>query len=47
LSDVYEALQVVQSIEMDLDAAATTNGHGTAPKLLNAGEEFHTYIANN
>jgi hypothetical protein len=45
--NVYKALQVVQSIEMDLDAAVATSGHGTARKLLKAVEEFHTYIANN
>jgi hypothetical protein len=44
---VYKALQVVQSVEMDLDAAVATSGHGTARKLLKAVEEFHTYIANN
>ena len=45
--NVYKALQVVQFVEMDLDAAVTTSGHGTARKLLKAVEEFHTYIANN
>jgi hypothetical protein len=45
--NVYKALQVVQSIEMDLDAAVATTGHGTARKLLKAVEEFHTYIENN
>jgi hypothetical protein len=45
--NVYKALQVVQSVEMDLDAAVATSGHGTARKLLKAVEEFHTYIANN
>ena len=45
--NVYKALQVVQSIEMDLDAAVATSGHGTARKLLKAVEEFHTYIENN
>jgi hypothetical protein len=45
--NVYKALQGVQSIEMDLDAAVATSGHGTARKLLKAVEEFHTYIANN
>jgi hypothetical protein len=38
---------VVQSVEMDLDAAVATSGHATARKLLKAVEEFHTYIANN
>jgi hypothetical protein len=45
--NVYKALQVVQSVEMDLDAAVATSGHGTARKLLKAVEEFHTYIENN
>jgi hypothetical protein len=44
--NVYRALQVVESIEMDLDVAATTSD-GTARKLLKAVEEFHTYIENN
>jgi hypothetical protein len=45
--NVYKALQVVQSIEMELDAAVTTSGHGAPRKLLKAVEEFHTYIENN
>lgn len=45
--NVYKALQVVQSVEIDLDAAVATSGHATARKLLKAVEEFHTYIANN
>jgi hypothetical protein len=45
--NVYKALQVVQSIEMDLDAAVATSGHATGRKLLKAVEEFHTYIENN
>jgi hypothetical protein len=45
--NVYKALQVVQSAEMDLDAAVATSGHATARKLLKAVEEFQTYIANN
>jgi len=45
--NVYGALQVVQSVEIDLDAAVATNDHATARKLLKAIEEFHTYIANN
>jgi len=45
--NVYKALQVVQSVEMDLDAAGATSGHATARKLLKAVEEFQTYIANN
>jgi hypothetical protein len=45
--NVYKALQVVQCIEMDLDAAVATSGQATARKLLKAVEEFHTYIENN
>jgi hypothetical protein len=45
--NVYKALQLVQSVEMDLDAAVATSGHGTTRKLLKAIEEFHTYIDNN
>jgi hypothetical protein len=45
--NVYKVLQVVQSVEMDLDAAVATSGHATTRKLLKAVEEFHTYIANN
>ena len=45
--NVYKALQVVQSVEMDLDAAVATSRENTARKLLKAVEEFHTYIENN
>jgi hypothetical protein len=45
--NVFKALQVVQSVEMDLEAAVATSGHGTTRKLLKAVEEFHTYIDNN
>jgi hypothetical protein len=45
--NVYKALQVVQSVEMDLDTAVATSGHATARKLLKAVEEFHTYIERN
>jgi hypothetical protein len=45
--NVYRALQVVQYIEMDLDAAAANDGRATARKPLKAVEEFHTYIENN
>jgi hypothetical protein len=44
--NVYRALQVVESVEMDLDVAAAT-GDGTARKLFKAVEEFHTYIDRN
>jgi hypothetical protein len=45
--NVYKALQVVQCIEMDLDAAVAMSSQTTARKLLKAVEEFHTYITNN
>jgi hypothetical protein len=45
--NVYKALQVVQSVEMDLDASVATSGHGATRKYLKAIEEFHTYIDNN
>jgi hypothetical protein len=46
-SNVYKALQVVQSVEMDLDAAVANSSDATARKLSKAVEEFHTYITNN
>lgn len=45
--NVYKALQVVQSIAMDLDFAVATCSDATARKLSKAVEEFHTYIENN
>jgi hypothetical protein len=45
--NVYQALQVIQSIEGDLEVAVATSGDGPARKLLKAVEEFHTYITNN
>jgi hypothetical protein len=45
--NVYEALQVVQCIDIELDAVVVNNGHATARKLLKAVEEFHTYIEHN
>ena len=45
--NVYKALQGVQAVEMDLDAAVATSGHATARKLLKAVEEFHTDMENN
>jgi hypothetical protein len=44
--NVYRALQVVESVEMDLDVAEAT-GDGTARKLFKAMEELHTYIDRN
>jgi hypothetical protein len=45
--NVYKALPVVQSVDMDLDAAVATSRDHTARKLLKAVEDFHTYIENN
>ena len=46
--NTYEALQHLETLEMDLDAAADDeNKDATTRKLLRAVEEFHTYIANN
>jgi hypothetical protein len=45
--NVYQALQVMQTVEGDLEMAVATSGDGTARKLLKAVEEFHTYIKNN
>jgi hypothetical protein len=42
--NVYQALQVVPSIAMDLDAAVATSGHATARNLLKAVEECHPDI---
>ena len=45
--NVYQAFQVLQSVEGDLDVAVATSADATARKLLKAVEEFHTYIENN
>jgi len=45
--NVFKALQVGQSVAMDLDAAVATNGHGTARTLLKAVEAFHPYLEHN
>ena len=45
--NVYQAFQVMQSIEGDLEVAVATSEDATARKLLKAVEEFHTYIKNN
>jgi hypothetical protein len=45
--NIYKALQVVQSVEMDLDAAVATSRDHTARKLFKAVEAFHTYIEHN
>ena len=43
----YEALQHLETLEMDLDAADEEGKDSTTHKLLRTVEEFHTYIANN
>jgi hypothetical protein len=45
--NVYQALQVAQSIAMDLDATVASTGDDTARKLQKAVEEFHIYIEQN
>jgi hypothetical protein len=45
--NVYQALQVIQSVEGDLEVAVATSGDGTSRKLLKTVEEFHTYVENN
>jgi hypothetical protein len=45
--NTYEALEHLDTLEMDLDAAVEENKDATTRKLLRAVEEFHTYIANN
>jgi hypothetical protein len=45
--NVYQAFQVMQSVEGDLEGAVATSADATSRKLLKAVEEFHTYIENN
>ena len=45
--NTYEALQHLETLEMDLDAAAEESKDSATQKLWRAVEEFHTYIANN
>jgi len=47
--NIYQALQHLETLEMNLDAAIDdeTNKDATIRKLLRAVEEFHTYISNN
>src|SRR5205823_14590646 len=44
--NVYQAFQVIQVVEGDLDVAVVTSGDATARKLLKAVEAFHTSITN-
>jgi len=45
--NTYEAIELLETLEMDLDGAAEERGDSTTHKLLRAVEEFQTYIANN
>jgi hypothetical protein len=45
--NVYKAWQVIECVEMDLDAAVVNHGHETARKRPRAVKEFQTYIKNN
>jgi hypothetical protein len=45
--NTYEALQHLETLEMDLGAADEESKDSTTHKLLRVVEEFHTYIANN
>ena len=45
--NVFQALQELQSLEMDLDAAAFETQDERAQKLLKGVEELHTYVERN
>ena len=45
--NVFEALQELQGLEMDLDGAAFDTRNETAKKLLKGVEELHTYVERN
>ena len=45
--NVFQALQHLEDLEMDLDLAALESRDERAGKLLKAVAEFHTYIENN
>jgi hypothetical protein len=45
--NVFRALQEIESITMDLDAAVPETSHHVVSKLLTAVEEFQTYIEHN
>jgi hypothetical protein len=45
--NVYQAVQVIESVEGDLEVAVATGRENPARKLLKAVVEFHTYITNN
>jgi hypothetical protein len=45
--NTYEALQHLETLEMDLGAADEESKDSTTHKLLRVVEEFHTYIDDN
>ena len=45
--NVFQALQELQGLEMDLDAAAFEAKDGSAQKLLKGVEELHAYVERN
>jgi hypothetical protein len=45
--NVFQALQELQGLEMDLDAAAFETQDERAQKLLKGAEELHTYVERN
>ncbi len=45
--NVFQALQEIESIIMDLDAASAETADATVRKLLKAVEEFQTYVERN
>lgn len=45
--NVFRALEEIESIEADLEAAALEGSNDVARKLLKTVDEFHTYIRNN
>jgi hypothetical protein len=45
--NVYQAVQVIESVEGDLKVAVATSRESPSRKLLKAVGEFHTYIKNN
>jgi hypothetical protein len=45
--NVFQALQKLQDLEMDVEGAAFETNHETARKLLKGVEELHTYVERN
>jgi hypothetical protein len=44
---VFQSLNELQSLEMDLDAAAFESKNENAQKLLKGVEELHAYVERN